>query len=146
MLYYGYMFIYLGFLGAILGIWISVRLLSKKESNKKLACPRNGHCDKVIHSTYSKTFGIQNEILGIVYFSAMAILFSMDIINVAQAILLPVMMLISTGGMLFSLYLIYIQWAVLRTWCTRCLGVAFANFLVWATVIGLFLIQYALYG
>jgi uncharacterized membrane protein len=68
------MHLFIGLIACLTGVLISLYLLIKKYKNQKLACPRNNPCDSVTHSSFSKTFGIPNEILGLVYFLAAALL------------------------------------------------------------------------
>lgn len=95
---------------------------TKKNEAKTLVCPIGRSCEEVTHSAYSRIAGISVEVLGVFYYSAMAILYLL-FVSVPES-RVP---LLATGGavasaaaFLFTLYLIYIQAFVLKHWCSLC--------------------------
>lgn len=116
---------------AITGFLIAAYIYGKKKAKKKLVCPRYSNCDTVIHSDYSKIFGIPVEILGMIYYvfigSAYTIVFIFGLWSANVGILLVG---ISMCAVLFSIYLVSIQAFVLRHWCVWCLSSAIISILI----------------
>lgn len=114
--------IFIGLAGFLLASYI----YRKKKKKKHLVCPLKSNCDTVINSDYSRILGIRLEVLGMIYYAAIAIGYglvnnSLSISSVLSNILLP----FSFFAFIFSLYLISVQAFVLRQWCTWCLFSAF---------------------
>lgn len=133
------MYLFLGIIGSIIGLIVSFYIRSKKNKKQKLVCPRSGSCDKVVHSSHSKTFGIPNELLGITYYLGLAILYSAiliypPIMNTFVSWLITVM---TICGILFSLYLIALQAFVIGEWCMWCLGSTGATLILLIALLGL---------
>jgi uncharacterized membrane protein len=77
------------------------------------------NCDMVNRSIYSTVAGVPVALLGILGY---AVLLSLSSIYRTKAET-PVMLLIaSVGGLVFALYLTYIEAFVLATWCVLCLS------------------------
>ena len=92
-----------------------------RKENNSLVCPLDHDCSVVTESRYAQTFGIRNEILGLLYYSGLLIfvlawlIFGLD---------LPVTLIILVGAiasLLFSLYLSAMQLLVIRDYCFYCL-------------------------
>lgn len=124
------MSLFLSILFSVSGIFISSWMYLKKKSHQKLSCPRENPCDLVLHSHFSKTFGLPNEILGIIYFSLVLILIFLPLTGFSAVWDLYALFFLVLFGGLFSIYLIGLQAFVIRSWCLWCLGVAFINFVL----------------
>lgn len=121
--------IFLSFLGFILAGMI----FHKKRKGEVLVCPIGKNtCDSVIHSDYSKIFGIEVAIVGMVYYGLSAFFY-------AAAISFPwlvtpgvhfIAFLVMLFAIIFTGYLVVVQAAVLRQWCTWCLGSALISTLL----------------
>jgi len=121
---------------SIIGFALAYHIWYTKKINQKLYCIIGEDCDKVIHSEHAETFGIENSVLGIIYY---VFVFLMSL----AFILLPNFFRISflligfttiTGiAALFSIYLAGIQLFQIRDFCEYCLantGVVVAIFLI----------------
>lgn len=118
------MLFYLGIiLLALGGFLIAVYIRSHKETGKTLICPVSNTCDTVIHSDYSRFFGIPVEFLGMAYYGIIAV--SYGIFLVRPDFIYPItdflLLGLSLVALLFSVYLTFIQAFTLRQWCTWCL-------------------------
>jgi uncharacterized membrane protein len=122
------MFITTAFIACIIGVLISGYIFVQKQHHRKLACPRDNPCDTVLHSRFSRTFGISNELLGIIYFFCVSFLLYLIISTTiyVPALLYILFFFLVLGG-LFSLYLIGLQAFVIKHWCFWCLGIALTN-------------------
>jgi uncharacterized membrane protein len=77
------------------------------------------NCDIVNRSIYSTVAGIPVALLGILGYAVLLCLSSIYRTKAET----PVMLLIaSVGGLVFALYLTYIEAFVLATWCVLCLS------------------------
>lgn len=114
---------------AIFGISIASHIFIKKTKKKPLVCPMRANCDSVIHSGYSKTMGIRNEIVGIIYYLGVILahgVFLLFPIAYDSQIYFSIYS-ISLGAFLFSIYLIGVQAFILKEWCTWCVFSAIAS-------------------
>ena len=132
------MHIYLGLFASLLGICISLYIRTRKQQNVKLVCPREGSCDKVVHSTFSTTLGIDNSVLGLLYYAINAVLYVLAVVSphLFTTPVLWVMVILTCLGAFFSLYLIALQAFVIKHWCVWCLGSALASFLLVGALFG----------
>lgn len=103
---------------SLLGIFNSGYLVYSHYKKKHLVCPTNGNCNAVTESKWSSIFLIRNDILGIFFYLAMLISIFLFLKNPSIKIFIQV---ISGLGVLFSLFLIYIQAYVIKKYCFYCL-------------------------
>ena len=128
---------YLIILGLI-GFSISLYIFSRKTDEKKLVCNLGEDCNKVIYSEYGKMFGIENTIFGMLYHTFIILsgllmfflpgLFSLQWVYLGEVI-------ISGGALLFSVYLTWVQFAVLKEWCEYCIASAIVALLIFLVIL-----------
>lgn len=130
---------FLGSLGALLGLIVSLYIYRQKKKKTKLICPRESNCEKVVHSTHATTFGIPNELLGVLFYVAQGALWTAFSIvpSIVTGWYVFAMTTLTIGGALFSIYLIALQGLVIRAWCMWCLGSALATTLLVIALWGL---------
>lgn len=107
---------------AVVGIAVSsVSLYHHYGSSKTNFCDfgESFNCDIVNRSTYSSIFGIPVALIGILGY---ALLLVMATLYRAKAEAPTILMAFSTLGLGFAIYLTYIEWFVLGTWCILCLS------------------------
>jgi len=129
----------------VLGFSLASYLYHCKHKRKPLVCPLRMSCDFVTTSKYSKFLGIPLEILGMIYYGAVAVIhvsmfFFPALASPTETIL---GLAVSTCAFFFSIYLTGIQAFVLKQWCTWCLSSAVLCALIFITTyvtapIGLF--------
>lgn len=122
---------------AILGLGLSFYLLKKKSKKEKLICIIGKDCSKVIESKYSQMFGIDNIILGILYYIFIFAVSLSTLIYPAFPTLnlFFIIMLLASGiALLFSIYLSFIQVKILKELCEYCLASALINILIFLTI------------
>jgi uncharacterized membrane protein len=110
---------------AIIGIIIAGYIYYKKTHKQQLVCMiGDGSCDDVVHSKYSQTFGVPNEIGGMLYY-VFVILGSLLLLSGTSLIdgfmVLDIMIVAGLLAALFSVYLLFVQFAVLKEWCEYCM-------------------------
>jgi uncharacterized membrane protein len=124
-------------LSALCGFLLSFYIYKKKHRKETMTCPIGSDCDSVVNSDYSKFFGVNLEIWGIIYYGV--ILASYTLLYAIPLFYspFPVLALVtfSTVALLFSAYLTVIQWLVLKEWCTWCLTSAFLSTLIFLSSI-----------
>ncbi len=127
--------IIISFVACITGAFLSLYIFIKKYRHEKLACPREHPCDVVLHSRFSRTFGIPNEALGLLYFFLVSVLLYLFISTTFPlAVFLYPLFFLGIIGALFSFYFIGLQAFVIKSWCLWCLGIAFTNLILVATL------------
>lgn len=110
---------------ATIGIIICYSVRCQKRGNKPMVCPLGADCSKVLNSDFSKFFGIGLEYLGAIYYSIILIGYALYITLFPDHFeLLLGLGIISTVGLLFSIYLTLVQMLTIKSWCTWCLGSA----------------------
>lgn len=117
---------------SFIGFLISSYLWHKKTNNKKPICFIGNSCGEVIYSSYSKTFGIENEILGMIYYGLIFLTYSTFVflpISPSQLVEFG-LFLLTLGAALFSIYLLFIQGFVLKAWCEWCITTAIASIII----------------
>ena len=109
-----------------LGIVVSGYLASKRLVGGSLACTRWAQCDEVNNSLYAKIYGIPVSFIGLAGYLlllalAVAALRSGGRVQ-RQMVLLG--LLLSLGGVGFSIYLTYIEIYVIEALCSWCVASA----------------------
>ncbi len=112
----------ISFLG-LTGFSVAQHIYKEKRSARPLVCPINFDCDGVVHSNFSKIFGISIELLGMFYY---ACVFAGYTILAFVPQILPEnmksgLLLVSMFAFLFSIYLTIVQSFVLKKFCSWCL-------------------------
>lgn len=105
------------------GFLLARHIWHSKRKSSPLVCPLNGKCENVIHSKFSKLFGIPLEILGMAYYGLISVFyllysFSPQTLPVYASYII---MGITVTAFLFSIYLTLLQAVVIKSWCTWCL-------------------------
>lgn len=111
------------FLLAVGGFFVAKYIRDHKERDVPLVCMVGFDCHSVVHSDYSKIFNIRVEILGMLYYALVAIayLFFISFEGVLPNLLVGFVALTSLLAFLFSLYLIGVQFFILKKGCSWCL-------------------------
>jgi uncharacterized membrane protein len=107
---------------AVIGIAVSsVSLYHHYGSSKTNFCDfgESFNCDIVNRSTYSSVFGIPVALIGILGY---ALLLALATFYRNKAETPAMLMISSTLGLGFAIYLTYIERFVLGTWCILCLS------------------------
>lgn len=115
---------------AILGFFIAGYISYKKGKEESLVCVVGKKCETVLNSKYNKFFGVRNEILGMFYYLlviVLSLLFIFGVGSIFGVSLITILILVTSLAVLFSIYLTYIQFFVLRAFCDYCLTSALVN-------------------
>ena len=109
-----------------LGIVVSGYLASKRLTGGSLACSRWAQCDVVNSSIYSKFLGIPVSFIGLgAYLLLLALaLAALWTAGRTQRQILLLSLLLSLGGVGFSIYLTYIEVYVIEALCSWCVASA----------------------
>jgi uncharacterized membrane protein len=123
---------------AAIGISETSYLIKSKIKSEIPVCPINEDCGKVLESKYNKIFLIPNEFLGLLFYVFISLSAGVLVVGAvsgetAQWLGLIVKILIA-GGSLFSLFLTYLQWRVIKSWCFWCLMSAFTVWLMFVII------------
>ncbi len=120
--------IFLGFAGFLLALYITHK---KRRKSEHFVCPLRGSCTEVIHSDFSKFFGVGVEYLGLLYYAIIALGYGIRAVwpGIDGMLVVPLLFL-STFALLFSFYLTFIQIFTLRKLCTWCLISAFLTLMI----------------
>lgn len=92
---------------------------------RPMFCLIGGDCQAVVESKYGRSFGVKNELWGMIYY---ALIISLSLLNIKHLILN-----ISLIAALFSLYLLFLQSVVLKKYCSWCLLAIFLNLAIFLT-------------
>lgn len=117
---------------AAIGISETTYLINKRHLGEKPICPlKISDCHKVLESKYNKIFWIHNDVLGLIFYITVSILTSLIVIDIQHINLLDIIVkLLIYIGALMSAYFTFLQWRVIKAWCTWCLMSALTVFLM----------------
>lgn len=116
---------------AIFGLGISFYIYNKKGKGAHLVCPIGSSCNFVIYSSYSKTFGLRNEIGGMIYYFFTALIYFYVLLEIpVTPVILALYLFSSLCAFMFSLYLTFIQGFVLKRWCAWCVSSAILSTII----------------
>jgi uncharacterized membrane protein len=121
------------------GLLVAGYVFLKKKTSQPMVCPLNGECELVTTSKYSKFFGVPVELLGMLYYGLVFLTYTANFLFplLLNDTIFFVMIGMSIGAFVFSVYLIFIQAFVLKKWCTWCLfSAGFSTLIFLATVLG----------
>lgn len=122
----------LGFFNAYFLHWQYKRFLKTK---KKMFCLIGQDCTKVVSSSYGKTLGIKNELIGMLYYAVLFILTIMTFISPPlTSFINAIIFFISLVAFVFSIYLLFVQTNILATFCSWCLFAIILNTLIFLVV------------
>jgi dihydroorotate dehydrogenase subfamily 2 len=116
---------------SLLGLLDSIFLTWEHYALASVGCPVTPtiNCLAVTTSIYSEIFGIPLALFGIVYYSS---LITFLFLSRKQKMFLHFYILLSIFGILFSVYLVFIQSLLIKMYCIYCLisaGLSFFNFI-----------------
>jgi len=109
------------FVLAVLGLLDSIYLVWVKFSGRYALCGPIGNCEAVNTSQYSEVFGIPIALLGAGAYLIMIILLMLESLGSIWKEYGPLIVFgLSLIGVLYSIYLTYIEIAVLKAICPYC--------------------------
>ena len=107
-----------------------------REMVRKMVCPIGGGCSEVVESKYGKTFGFDNDILGILYYIAIGAAWSVLLVwPDLSAWVLRLIVIAVSGAFVFTNYLLYVQLFILKKECFWCVIAAFVNYALFFSVL-----------
>lgn len=120
---------------AVLGFVAAYYIARQKARGEKLVCPLDANCEAVVHSDYSRLLGIPLEYLGLAYYGLTFLTHALFLFFPAWAegYYPLVLKIVSGGAFLFSLYLIWVQFAKLKNWCFWCMVSSFATLVIFVS-------------
>lgn len=126
--------IILSIAGAINAYFLNWQYRRYMETGTKMFCFLGEDCSKVVGSKYGTHLGLKNEIFGIAYYVTV-IIYSIATYYIVFPTYLPVLVFImGLAATVFSIYLLYLQAYVLKTFCSWCLIAIFINVLIFVAM------------
>ncbi len=106
----------------IIGLAVSIYMTIYKLTDNQNMCIGNGGCSKVNSSVYAEVYGIPVAVFGIAGYAALMItLFIENRNSFLQANATMIIFGMALIGFLFTLYLIYVEVALIHALCPFCL-------------------------
>lgn len=105
---------------AILGILESLYLNYECRRNRAPVCLIGDECHIVWESPYSKTFGVSNEILGLVYYTVIAAIEASLLLGDTSYQMIFGEYFFLIAGSFMSCYFFYVQGRLIKAWCFWC--------------------------
>lgn len=106
-------------------------LIRKRITKEKPVCIFGQECHQVLWSKYNKIFGIHNDVAGLAFYIFNALIAAFLVIGIEPVELWnKLAKIFILVGAVTSLYLVYIQWQVIKIWCFWCLVSAITVFLM----------------
>lgn len=108
------------FVLALVGICESLYLSYERKKKRAPVCVIGYECGKVWESPYSKTFGVGNEVLGIIFYTTVAVVEWTIFFGNTSSLVMTGEYIILFGGFVMSCYFLYLEWRIIRAWCFWC--------------------------
>ncbi len=106
----------------IIGLAVSIYMTIYKLTDNQNMCIGNGGCSKVNSSVYAEVYGIPVAVFGIAGYAALMIMLFIENRNAfLQANATMITFGMALIGFLFTLYLIYVEVALIHALCPFCL-------------------------
>lgn len=132
---------------SLIGILDSIYLTYEKFAGKIPICGAGFDCGKVLNSSYANIFGVPLSLFGLFYYLTifiLAIMFFLDFdfgkfisnklkLKKFRITTIELLFLLSSFGLIFSIYLVSIMAFVLKSWCPYCLVSAFTSTTIFLT-------------
>ncbi|MCA9383278.1 vitamin K epoxide reductase family protein [Candidatus Dojkabacteria bacterium] len=112
---------YILFILSILGIILSAYLWKVQLQGEDLSipCTTNGGCELVLTSKWSKIFGVPMSVYGFFFYAFLALL-TFQRIFIEHKLIEKLTLLSIVWGIIFSVYLRYLEFAKIGAHCTWC--------------------------
>jgi uncharacterized membrane protein len=118
---------------SLIGLIDAAFVYYTQKTGKTLRCLIGNSCDIVTKSRYAKTLGIDNSAAGIVYYAAVIAAIAAPQIGLQVPWL--ILFAASLAASLFSIYLAYLQFFVIKELCDYCLLSALINWAISALLL-----------
>ena len=110
------------FVLSVFGIAETAYLIRQRKVKERPVCIFNEECHKVLESKYNKILGVNNDVLGLIFYILISFLTILLLAKTGpQALLIVLSKIFIFAGALFSIALIFIQWRLIKAWCFWCL-------------------------
>lgn len=122
-----------------MGLLNASYLIWKHYRKKPLVCPLDHDCSVVTESRWSRMFFVRNEILGMMfYLLLLAGVFYFLYYSIEN--LFIYLVLFSSIGLLFSVFLVFLQAIVIKDYCFYCIISAVITLLVFLNSLLIYLV------
>lgn len=108
------------FILSIVGLFEALYLNYECRRHRAPVCLIGDQCGVVWDSPYSKTFGVSNEILGLIYYATLAVVSYSIFLGDTSLQMVAGELIILVGGAVMSCYFFYVQWKLIKAWCFWC--------------------------
>jgi len=105
---------------SIIGLCVSLYLNYEHKRKRPPVCVIGSDCDTVWMSPYSRTFGVSNEVYGIVFYITVAVIEGTFLWGAESFFTEIGEYLVLAVGFLMSCYFVFLQCRVIRAWCFWC--------------------------
>jgi uncharacterized membrane protein len=119
---------------ALLGLFDAAYLaIERTLGNTGVFCPTGGGCTTVQESTYSALLGVPVAYIGVAGYAALlaVALLSLSVDTLAGMRVSALLLGLASAGLLFSLYLSYLQLFVIKAICFWCVISALIELGIW---------------
>lgn len=124
---------------AAFGISETAYLIRKRLAAQRPVCIIGGQCGVVLTSPYSRLFFIPNDVLGLLFYCAVAFISALLAIGIEPTAWKLILATLLAGGSAMSVVLVFLQWRVIKAWCFWCVLSAITTWLM-TTILFLFLV------
>ncbi len=122
---------------ALVGVGEALYLIYERKKKRLPVCVIGTSCETVWRSPYSRTFGVENETLGIIFYTVIAMVEGALLLLRYDPLLVLGESIILAGGAVMSCYFVYVQWRIIKAWCFWCV---LSAIIVWVMVAVHFLV------
>jgi len=123
---------------SFVGVLETIYLIERRRKNQTPHCIFGKNCHVVLKSEYKSIFGIHLDVLGLIFYFVVAMISGIALYGFANNVLEYFLRLLVLSGAVFSIYLVFLQWRVIKHWCVRCVLSAFTT---WAMAFVLLILE-----
>lgn len=117
---------------ALIGVLEALYLNYERRRHRAPVCVIGNECGIVWESPYSRTFGVSNEVLGIIYYATLLVVEGATFYGDTSFQMKIGEYLILGGGAIMSVYYLFVQWRIIKAWCFWC---TLSAIIVWLIVL-----------
>lgn len=106
---------------AAIGISETSYLIRKRIAAERPVCPIGENCATVLNSRWNRLFIVPNDVMGLLFYVAVSVIAGFLVIGIEPVYLWKTVLVAAVlSGSIFSAYLFYLQWKVIKAWCFWC--------------------------
>lgn len=116
---------------SLAGLVNALYLAWKHYAKKPLVCPIGDDCAEVVETRWAKIFGVRNDVLGTLFFAGLLVVgIGLAVYPQFTNVIIQLLVIATGLGVLFSIFLMYVQKFIIKKYCFYCVVSALITILL----------------